>query len=102
MNKEDYVSKMRDHLYNSGSYKKIKENPISKITKMVKKAIKDSSIDERMKKILSPINEIIPRIYGGPKIHKADACWAANMSLLLSLFNTYFIHFYPSLSRHLS
>jgi len=29
MNKVDYVKKVRDHLYNSASYKNIKDNPIS-------------------------------------------------------------------------
>jgi len=72
MNYEDYVSKMKDHLYNSGSYKKLEENPISKITRLVKKAIKDTNLDDKLKKRLTPDNEITPRIYGAPKVHKKE------------------------------
>jgi len=64
---------MRDHLYNNGSYKKLKENPISKISRMVKKAIKDSNLNERINKRLSLDSEIVPRIYKALKIHKAGA-----------------------------
>jgi len=39
MNHEDYINKMKD-LCNSGSYKTLEKNPISKITRLVKKAIK--------------------------------------------------------------
>jgi hypothetical protein len=70
MNQEDYNKKMNEHLSQSGSYRKISNNPIKKITREVKKAINNSSLDERKKKRLLPNNEITPRIYGLPKIHK--------------------------------
>ena len=39
---------------------------------MLKKGIKESNLDDNLKKRLYPEGEIIPRIYGAPKIHKAD------------------------------
>jgi hypothetical protein len=69
MNKEDYITKMKEHL-SCGSYIKIPKNPIKKIMKEVKIAINNSNLDERTKKRLLPTNEITPRIYGLPKIHK--------------------------------
>lgn len=70
MNYEDYVNKMKDHLYNSGSYKKLEKNLISKITNLVKKAIKETNLDDKLKKRLTTNSEITPRIYRAPKIHK--------------------------------
>lgn len=70
MNHEDYINKMKDYLYNSGSYKNLEKNPISKITRLVKRAIKETNLDEKLKKCLTPENEITPCIYGAPKIHK--------------------------------
>ena len=61
---------MIDHLTTSGSYKKLNKNPISKIIREVKRTIKNSNLDERIKKRLTPNREITPRIYGLPKIHK--------------------------------
>jgi len=69
MNQEDYITKMNEHL-SCGSYRKILKNPIKKIIREVKKAINNSNLDERTKKILLPTSEITPRIYGLPKIHK--------------------------------
>jgi hypothetical protein len=54
MNRIDYNSKMKEHLTNTGSYKKLENNPISKVIKEVKKAIKSSNLDETMKKRLTP------------------------------------------------
>jgi len=70
INKEDCVSKVRDHLYNSDSYKKLKDNHISWIIKEVNRAIKDSNIDKGLKKCLLPSNEITSKIYEAPKIQK--------------------------------
>ena len=71
MDKGKYINKMRDHLYNSGSYKKLTENPISKVIRMVNRAMKEANLDDKVKKCLSLDSEITPRIYGAPKIHKA-------------------------------
>jgi hypothetical protein len=70
MNRMDYNNKMIEHLTTTGSYKKLDNNPISKVVKEVKKAIKSSNLDERIKKRLTPNCLITPRIYGLPKIHK--------------------------------
>jgi hypothetical protein len=70
MNQEDYNMKMNEHLSQSGSYRKISNNLIKKITREVKKAINNSSLSKRTKKRLLPNNEIILTIYGLPKIHK--------------------------------
>jgi hypothetical protein len=56
----------------SGSYRKLNCNPVKKIIRQVKNAINNSNLDERTKKRLTPNNEITPRIYGLPKIHKED------------------------------
>lgn len=69
LDKEDYICKMKEHL-SCGSYNKISANPIPKIMREVKKAILESNLDDKLKKRLSPSCEIIPRIYGLPKIHK--------------------------------
>jgi hypothetical protein len=73
MNQEDYNTRMIDHLSQCGSYKKLPSNPIAKVMKDVKIAIKNSNLDERIKKRLLLNSEITPRIYGLPKIHKDGA-----------------------------
>jgi hypothetical protein len=55
MNSEDYKTKMIEHLMLSGSYKRLVGNPIAKITREVKKVIKDSNLDELTKKRLLPV-----------------------------------------------
>ena len=60
---------MVHHLTTSGSYRKLEGNPISKVIREVKKSINSSNIDDKLKKHLTP-QEITPRIYGLPKIHK--------------------------------
>ena len=70
MNMDDYNKKMIEHLTKSGSYKKLDSNPIKKIIRQVKIDINSSNLDERTKKCLTPNNEITPRIYSLPKIHK--------------------------------
>lgn len=70
MNKIDYNTKMIEHLTTSGSYKKLSNNPISKVIKEVKKVIKESNLDERTKEGLILSCQITPKIYGPSKIHK--------------------------------
>jgi hypothetical protein len=72
MDHNDYKKKMIEHLSERGSYRKLPNNPIKKIIRQVKKAINNSNLDERTKKCLTPNNEITPRIYGLPKIHKKE------------------------------
>jgi hypothetical protein len=70
MNSEEYKTKMFEHLTLSGKYKRLIGNPITRITREVKKVIKDSNLDELTKKSLLHGCELTPRIYGLPKIHK--------------------------------
>ena len=70
LDREDYENNMLEHLSTSGSYKKLSNNPLSKITMEVKRAIKLSLLDDRTKRLLTPNCPITPRIYGLPKIHK--------------------------------
>jgi hypothetical protein len=67
---DDYNKKMIKHLTLRGIYKKFSSNPIARITREVRKEIKESSLDKRNKKQLLPSSEITPRIYDLPKIHK--------------------------------
>jgi hypothetical protein len=59
-----------EHLTTNGNYKKLRNNPLSKVIKEVKNVIKESNLDKITKKRLIPNYQIIPRIYGIPKIHK--------------------------------
>jgi hypothetical protein len=70
LNTLDYVEKMMDHLTNNGSYKKLEKDPSNKVIKEVSRVINESSLDEVLKKKLTPKNCLVPRIYGLPKIHK--------------------------------
>ena len=70
LDRADYNTKILDNLTLSGSYRKLSNNPISRIIKDVKKALTNSNLDDRLNKHLTPTREITPRIYGLPKIHK--------------------------------
>ena len=70
MDKSDYVSKMVDHLSNSGSYVKLKINPLKLVCKDVAVSIKsDYSLNPLCRKLIER-NPLTPRIYGLLKIHK--------------------------------
>ena len=66
---EDYQRKMIEHL-KSRCYRKITKHPLKKVVRDVTLAIKKSSLDEEMKKQLTPKNVIMPHIYGLSKIRK--------------------------------
>ncbi|XP_059066646.1 uncharacterized protein LOC131857886 [Cryptomeria japonica] len=59
-------------LSDSSSYKILSRNPCPKILKAVRSAISNSSLDDSTKFRLLPSKEVTPRIYGVPKIHKAN------------------------------
>ena len=63
---------MNDLLSYTSSYRIVPRNPCSKILKKVKVAIANSSFDEVTKRCPFPSKEFTPRIYGIPKIHKAN------------------------------
>ncbi|XP_059066412.1 uncharacterized protein LOC131857721 [Cryptomeria japonica] len=72
MSKPDYLAKMEILLSDSSSYKILSRNPCPKILKAVRSAISNSSLDDSTKLHLLPSKEVTPRIYGVPKIHKAN------------------------------
>ena len=69
-NKENYRKKMLDHLYNSGSYKKLDKNPLKKVFKIVALTIKSISTVCSLSKNLIENKHLTPRMYGLPTIHK--------------------------------
>ena len=50
LDRQDYENKMLENLSSSGSYKKLSNNPLGKITMQVKRAIKLSLLDDQTKK----------------------------------------------------
>ena len=54
MDKSQHNFKMIEHLTTSGSYRKLRCNPIAKVIREVKKAIKNSNLDDNLKKHLIP------------------------------------------------
>ncbi|XP_059067539.1 uncharacterized protein LOC131044502 [Cryptomeria japonica] len=72
MSKPDYLAKMEILLSDSSSFKILSRNPCPKILKAVRSAISNSSLDDSTKLRLLPSKEVTPRIYGVPKIHKAN------------------------------
>ena len=72
MNTYDYHRKMIEHMTMSGGYKKVEKDPSNKIIWEITRAIQNSSLDDSIKKKITP-NPIVPRIYRLPKVHK-DIC----------------------------
>ena len=72
LNGNDYHTKMIEHL-SSGSYNKLDKDPSNRIVKTLTKAIRDSSLDDIIKRKIIPKNPFIARIYDLSKIHK-DGC----------------------------
>jgi len=71
LDKSDYVHKMVDHLFSSGSYIRLKKNPIMSISKEVASANKvDMSLNPLSLKLIER-NPLTPKIYGLPKVHKS-------------------------------
>ena len=70
LNRDDYRMKMLDHLQNSGSYKKLPNNPLKKISRVMALPIKSNSSVNSLCHKLTESSPITPRIYGLPKIHK--------------------------------
>ena len=60
---------MNDHLA-YGSYRKMIKDPGKAICRTVTKAIKESNIEESIKRKLYPKDSLVPKIYGLPNIHK--------------------------------
>ena len=54
MDKSQHNFKMIEHLTTSGSYRKLGCNTIAKVIREVKEAIKNSNLDDSLKKCLTP------------------------------------------------
>lgn len=74
MDKADYISKMKLMLSDQSTYRKIKKDPINKLSSKINSLIKswhDSNIiDLNTYKMLNCTNGNLPRCYGLPKVHK--------------------------------
>jgi hypothetical protein len=70
MNKLDYFAKMDDYVASSGCYRKLVRNPINKISIEVKKAIKDSNLEDDVKERMNLNFPSVPIFYGLQKIPK--------------------------------
>jgi hypothetical protein len=64
-----YHNKLMDHL-TCKSYRVINKDPMNTLMFVVSTIIKCSSLDDSIKKKLTPNNSTMPCIYGAPKIHK--------------------------------
>ena len=75
LNKDDYNQKMND-LLNNASYKRLKNNPTSKVEKKVAEALKvvesKGGLSTAQRKSLANKYGTPPQLYGLPKIHKKD------------------------------
>jgi len=70
LDKVDYLKKMLDHLCNSGSYKKLINTPLKRISKNSSLPIKSSNIVASFSHKLIDSSPITLKIYGLPDIHK--------------------------------
>ncbi len=75
MTRGDYDSKMRGML-DTTTYRKLKKDPTAtqeaKLSRKLKGLEKDGELSGRLYHQLRPSGSQPPRIYGLPKIHKAD------------------------------
>ena len=76
MDREDYINKMEEKLKDETTYKRIEEDPTSKIkealAKQLDKIKEEKQIDQKTYFRLFPTKEKIPRMYGQPKVHKQN------------------------------
>ena len=76
MDREDYINKMEEKLKDETTYKRIEEDPTSKIkealAKQLDKIKEEKQIDQKNYFRLFPTKEKIPRMYGQPKVHKQN------------------------------
>ena len=77
MNKKDYQSKVTTLLSDTKTYEKLKSDPTQKYKKELSEYLKqlrdnDKAIDWKLWKELYPTTEAPPKLYGLPKVHKAN------------------------------
>ena len=74
MNRTDYIKKSEE-LLNTGTYKKIPEDPTKKqkarLINILKKIKSEGVLSEDNYKKMYPTGAVSPKYYGLPKIHKA-------------------------------
>ena len=74
MNRTDYINKSEE-LLNTGTYKKIPEDPTkkqkAKLINLLKKIKSEGGLSEVNYKKMYPTGAVSPKYYGLPKIHKA-------------------------------
>lgn len=71
LKKKDYIERMKA-LINTGPYKELKKNPLSKMVREATKIINNSTtiIEEKSRFLVKIQNPQLPKLYGLPKIHK--------------------------------
>ena len=76
MDTEEYEEKLANMLNDTNTYMKLDKDPTPKYKKKLVEIISRLEREEKIrpedKKYLYPTAEIVPRIYGSPKIHKKD------------------------------
>ena len=76
MDKTDYIEKMEEKLKDETTYKRITKDPTDGIKEELSKKLNElkesGEIDIKTFYRLSPTRTRIPRMYGQPKIHKAN------------------------------
>ena len=76
MDRKQYIEKMEEKLSDETTYKKIKKDPTNEIkeglTKILNEIKEEGQLDHRTYFRLTPTKTRIPRMYGLPKIHKAN------------------------------
>ena len=76
MDTEEYEEKLANMLNDTNTYMKLDKDPTPKYKKKLVEIIslleREEKIRPEDKKYLYPTAEIVPRIYGSPKIHKKD------------------------------
>ncbi|XP_072039813.1 uncharacterized protein [Amphiura filiformis] len=73
----EYDEKLENLLNDTSTYEELKEDPTPKFKKklvaILNRLLREEKISQKDKDFLFPTAEIVPRIYGSPKIHKKDS-----------------------------
>ncbi|XP_070547586.1 uncharacterized protein [Ptychodera flava] len=77
LNKEEYKSKMSGLVNDETTYVRLRNDPTrrvkNKLVNTLKRWKKDNKIDSKLYNKLYPTSEVVPKLYGLPKIHKKDS-----------------------------
>ena len=76
MDKEDYIKKMEEKLSDETTYKRLDQDPTNEVKESIAKELlrlkEERQIDNKTYYQLTPTKARIPRMYGQPKVHKAN------------------------------